>query len=57
MSGSALPYPEGVAAAEVLRAGHTEQGRGGLATLLVAAAGSGLVAFLTSGLRLLADGG
>lgn len=56
VTGSALPYPEGVAAAEVLRAGHTEEGRGGLATLLAAAAGSGLVAFLTNGLRLLADG-
>lgn len=56
VSGSNLPYPEGIAAAEVLRAGHTEEGRGGLAVLLTAAAGSGLVAFFTSGLRLLADG-
>ncbi len=56
VSGSALPYPEGVAAAEVLRAGHTEEGRGGLATLLTAAAGSGVVAFLTGGLRVLSEG-
>ncbi|MCJ2013926.1 OPT family oligopeptide transporter [Methylobacterium sp. J-076] len=56
VTGSALPYPEGIAAAEVLRAGHTEEGRGGLTTLLAAAAGSGLVAFLTNGVRLLADG-
>lgn len=56
VTGSALPYPEGVAAAEVLRAGHTEEGRGGLSTLFAAAAGSGLVAFLTNGLRVLADG-
>lgn len=56
VTGSALPYPEGIAAAEVLRAGHTEEGQGGLAILLTAAAGSGLVAFLTNGLRLLADG-
>ncbi|GJD35315.1 OPT family oligopeptide transporter [Methylobacterium aerolatum] len=56
VSGSALPYPEGVAAAEVLRAGHTEEGKGGLAVLMVAAAGSGAVAFLTNGLRLLAEG-
>ena len=56
VSGSALPYPEGVAAAEVLRAGHTEEGKGGLATLLTAAAGSGVVAFLTGGLRVLSEG-
>ncbi len=56
VTGSKLPYPEGIAAAEVLRAGHTEEGRGGLSTLLAAAAGSGLVAFLTNGLRVLADG-
>ena len=56
ISGSELPYPEGVAAAEVLRAGHAENGEGRLATLLVAGAGSGLVAFATSGLRVLADG-
>ncbi|WP_449410830.1 OPT family oligopeptide transporter [Methylobacterium komagatae] len=56
VTGSNLPYPEGIAAAEVLRAGHTEEGRGGLSTLLAAAAGSGLVAFLTNGLRVLADG-
>ncbi|MDP4005127.1 OPT family oligopeptide transporter [Methylobacterium sp. NEAU K] len=54
--GSDLPYPEGVAAAEVLRAGHTDSDDRGLATLLGAAAGSGLVAFATNGLRLLADG-
>ncbi len=56
VTGSKLPYPEGIAAAEVLRAGHTEEGRGGLSTLFAAAAGSGLVAFLTNGLRVLADG-
>ena len=51
-----LPYPEGVAAAEVLRAGHAENGERGLATLLAAAAGSGVIAFATGGLRLLAEG-
>lgn len=56
VSGGDLPYPEGVAAAEVLRAGHAENGERGLATLLAAAAGSGIVAFATSGLRVLADG-
>ena len=56
VSGSDLPYPEGVAAAEVLRAGHEENGDRGLATLLAAAAGSGIVAFATSGLRVLAEG-
>ncbi len=40
----------------MLRAGHTEEGKGGLSTLLAAAAGSGIVAFLTNGLRVLADG-
>ncbi|MCJ2092955.1 oligopeptide transporter, OPT family [Methylobacterium sp. J-072] len=56
VTGSDLPYPEGVAAAEVLRAGHAETGERGLTTLLMAAAGSGLVAFATSGLRILAEG-
>ncbi|MDP4025588.1 oligopeptide transporter, OPT family, partial [Methylobacterium sp. NEAU 140] len=50
-----LPYPEGVAAAEVIKTGQ-DTGGGGLATLLTAAAGSGLVAFATNGLRVLADG-
>ncbi|QEE39808.1 MULTISPECIES: oligopeptide transporter, OPT family [unclassified Methylobacterium] len=61
VTGSDLPYPEGVAAAEVLRAGHADSegsasDEHGLTTLLTAAAGSGLVAFATSGLRILAEG-
>ena len=63
--GQGLPYPEGVAAAEVLRTGqeHGPEGeaRGGrnargLATLLTAAAVAGLVGFATNGLKVLAEG-
>ncbi|AWN37266.1 OPT family oligopeptide transporter [Methylobacterium radiodurans] len=69
--GQGLPYPEGVAAAEVLRTGqeqgHEEQGHHGqersggrsergLATLLTAAAAAGLVGFATNGLKVLAEG-
>lgn len=63
--GQGLPYPEGVAAAEVLRTGqeHGPEGqeRGGrnargLATLLTAAAAAGLVGFATNGLKVLAEG-
>ena len=56
--GAGLPYPEGVAAAEVLRAGEgagRDAGRG-LAVLLAGLAGGGLVGFLTAGLRVLAEG-
>ncbi|GJD93580.1 OPT family oligopeptide transporter [Methylobacterium iners] len=50
-----LPFPEGVAAAEVLHAGERRDG-GGLRALLWAAAGSGLVGLSTAGFKLLAEG-
>ena len=51
-----LPYPEGVAAAEVLRTGQGEAGAEGLRDLLAAAAGAGAIGLATTGFRLLADG-
>jgi len=57
--GAGLPYPEGTAAAEVLRAGDTsgdESHRGGLRPLIGAAALAGLVGLSTTGFRVLADG-
>ncbi|TCP96592.1 putative OPT family oligopeptide transporter [Cricetibacter osteomyelitidis] len=55
---SELPYPEGVAAAEILKAGnHEETGNdSGAKEILAGALVSGVVAFLTSGLRVIADG-
>ena len=41
MSGSDLPYPEGIAAAEGLRTGQEEEGGHGLRDLLGAAAAAG----------------
>lgn len=60
---SDLPYPEGVAAAEILRAGEaavadgsaTQDGSIGAKEIAIGGALSGAVAFLTGGLRLLAD--
>lgn len=57
--GAGLPYPEGTAAAEVLRAGAVAgdgTGRGGLRPLLGAAGFAGSVGLATTGLRVLADG-
>ncbi|WP_264046527.1 OPT family oligopeptide transporter [Methylobacterium flocculans] len=57
--GAGLPYPEGTAAAEVLRAGEAAQDGsqpGGLRPLLGAAAFAGLVGLATTGFRVLADG-
>ncbi|WP_246686601.1 MULTISPECIES: oligopeptide transporter, OPT family [unclassified Methylobacterium] len=51
-----LPYPEGVAAAEVLRTGEGEAGAKGLRDLLGAAAGAGAIGLATTGFRLLAEG-
>ncbi|MGH1571369.1 OPT family oligopeptide transporter [Methylobacterium sp. P31] len=56
VAGSDLPYPEGVAAAEVLRTGHEEEGGHGLRDLLGAAAAAGTIGFATSGLKILGDG-
>ncbi|MFW2176712.1 MULTISPECIES: OPT family oligopeptide transporter [unclassified Moraxella] len=66
---SDLPYPEGVAAAEILKAGegvtedehgnlvHDESAKGGTGIKEIAIGGalSGLVSFATGGLRLVAD--
>jgi putative OPT family oligopeptide transporter len=56
VAGSDLPYPEGVAAAEVLKTGHEEAGGHGLRDLLGAAAAAGTIGFATSGLKILGDG-
>jgi len=56
VAGEDLPYPEGVAAAEVLRTGHGEAGPEGLRTLLAAAGAAGTIGLATTGLRLLGDG-
>ncbi len=64
---SDLPYPEGVAAAEILRVGSADEsaeaaGPGGkrqatgLADLLAGGAAAGLFSFAAGGLRLLAEG-
>lgn len=57
---SPLPYPEGVAAAEILKAGSSEHAEDGEATSgirEIAAGGliSGLLSFCTGGLRVVAD--
>ncbi len=56
VAGSDLPYPEGIAAAEVLRTGQAEGGGRGLRDLLGAAAAAGTIGFATTGLRILGDG-
>ena len=60
--GSNLPFPEGVAAAEVLRAGHREEANtggggdeSGLRELGVSAAAAAALNLLTNGLKLLPD--
>jgi OPT family oligopeptide transporter len=61
--GSNLPFPEGVAAAEVLRAGHRDEaktgeggeGGSGLRELGVSAAAAAALSILTNGLKLLPD--
>lgn len=58
---SDLPFPEGVAAAEVLRAGHEQEGQGrqhqtsGLRELAVSAAAAGFFNLVASGVRLVPD--
>ncbi|WP_192709953.1 OPT family oligopeptide transporter [Methylobacterium sp. OAE515] len=56
VSGSDLPYPEGIAAAEVLRTGQEEEGGHGLRDLLGAAAAAGTIGLATTGLKILGDG-
>jgi putative OPT family oligopeptide transporter len=60
--GSTLPFPEGVAAAEVLRAGHRDDakaeaggGDGGLKELGLSAAAAASLNLLTNGFKLLPD--
>lgn len=55
---SDLPYPEGVAAAEILKAGNHEEGKGDSGIKEIAAGGviAAVVSFATNGLRLIADG-
>ena len=53
---SDLPYPEGVAAAEILKAGNHADGDSGVKDIAYCGVLAGLVAFLTNGLRVMADG-
>ncbi|MFQ1047508.1 OPT family oligopeptide transporter [Avibacterium paragallinarum] len=55
---SDLPYPEGVAAAEILKAGNHEEGKSDSGIKEIAAGGviAAVVSFATNGLRLIADG-
>lgn len=55
---SDLPYPEGVAAAEILKAGHDDSHNGESGIKEIAAGGvlAAVVSFLTNGLRVIADG-
>ncbi|OOF58567.1 OPT family oligopeptide transporter [Rodentibacter myodis] len=53
---SDLPYPEGVAAAEILKAGNNENGDSGVKDIAYGGVLAALVAFLTNGLRVMADG-
>ena len=53
---SDLPYPEGVAAAEILKAGNHAGGDSGVKDIAYGGVLAGLVAFLTNGLRVMADG-
>ena len=52
---SDLPYPEGVAAAEILKAGNHENGDSGVKDIAYGGALAALVAFLTNGLRVMSD--
>ena len=55
VGGAGLPYPEGVAAAEVLKTGQGAAGARGLRELLAAAGVAGLIGLATSGFKVLAD--
>lgn len=55
VQGAGLPYPEGVAAAEVLKTGQGEAGARGLRDLLVAAGAAGLIGLAANGLKVLAE--
>ncbi|WGE78963.1 OPT family oligopeptide transporter [Actinobacillus equuli] len=54
---SDLPYPEGVAAAEILKAGDESDSKdSGVKEIVTGGALAALVSFLTNGLRVVADG-
>ena len=57
---SDLPYPEGVAAAEILKAGNQQEedkeGSNGVQDILAGGVIASVVSFATNGLRVLADG-
>lgn len=55
VTGAGLPYPEGVAAAEVLKTGQGEAGAKGLRDLLAAAGAAGLIGVASNGFKVLAD--
>lgn len=52
---SDLPYPEGVAAAEILKAGNHEGGESGVKDIAYGGILAGLAAFFANGLRVIAD--
>lgn len=53
---SDLPYPEGVAAAEILKAGNDESAGSGVKEIATGGIIAAVVGFATNGLRLIADG-
>lgn len=55
---SPLPYPEGVAAAEILKVGHShaQEDRGGAKEIFIGAGLAGIINLITGGLHLVADG-
>jgi len=53
---SDLPYPEGVAAAEILKAGNHTDGDSGVKDIAYGGVLAGSVAFLTNGFRVMAGG-
>lgn len=53
---SSLPYPEGVAAAEILRAGADKEDQRGLQALISGSVMASVFSFCSGGLRLLSDG-
>ena len=53
---SDLPYPEGVAAAEILKAGNHEEGDSGVKDIAYGGIFAATVAFFPNGLRVVADG-
>ncbi|MGQ0286691.1 OPT family oligopeptide transporter [Pasteurellaceae bacterium 22721_9_1] len=53
---SDLPYPEGVAAAEILKAGHDNSNESGIKEIATGGIVAAVVGFVTNGLRVVADG-